>query len=77
MTSKMAAITGCGITWVLLRYSTQKNNRLLFYPNGNVFVFVLVIVSINPVFAGSDNNIISYYSHISSYFGKVFCPNMQ
>ena len=57
-------------------HCTEKNNRLLFF----VMVMCLSLFSKSypsthaplsrPLLAGSDNTIISYYSHKSSYFGK-------
>ena len=65
--------------WRITLYNARKNNELLFFRNGNVFcccffVFDLVIVSINKCnsFAGSDDTIISFYSHKMSYFGQMF-----
>ena len=41
VTSKMAAITGWGITWFLLGCTTRKKNRLLFFVMVMLFLFAL------------------------------------
>ena len=61
----------------------EKNNRLLFF----VMVMCLSLFSKSyppthaplsrPLLAGSDNTIISCYSHKSWYFGKTFLQKMK
>ena len=85
MTSMMAEIAGCGITWVCSDTLHQKKNNRLFLHNGNVFCCFCSGNHIHQSMHHFQDHFwpdliipfISYYSHKSSYFGQHFVKNNE
>ena len=72
MKLRMAAITGWGITCFC--YDTLLFFVMVMFGlcSGNRIHQSMHHALSRPFLVGSDNTIISYYSHKKSYFGKIF-----